>query len=221
MSYLKTNQKEVEDFSEQNLSHLYNQGYVFTRLGKGVMNQTRSLRINLENFRLNSENKRILRKTEEITCEFKNLPLENYSWEIHKLGKDFYSRKFGSKTMSASKIKAMFNNLSEENMNSVFIYSAKDKDLGYCLSYKNSEILHYSYPFYNLDYKNPNLGMGMMVRAVVWAKENDLQFIYLGSITSEKAKYKLQFKGIEWFDVRKEDWSEDLGELKGIVSSNQ
>ena len=75
-------------------------------------------------------------------------------------------------------------------------------------------MLHYSYPFYNLEPKNlkPNLGMSMMLSAIVYAKENNKKYIYLGSFQRPTDTYKLQFKGLEWFDGEK--WSDDLEKLK-------
>ena len=64
MSYLKWQEKTITDFSDENINNLYNEGFVFTRIEKGLMNQTRSVRINLSQFDLSSENRRVLRKTE-------------------------------------------------------------------------------------------------------------------------------------------------------------
>jgi len=41
---------------------MYDHGYVFTRIGKGVMHQTRSVRVDLAKFELTSENRRVLKK---------------------------------------------------------------------------------------------------------------------------------------------------------------
>lgn len=243
--YFKTDEKKIE-FNPEQISKAYNQGYVLTRLGKGVVNQTRSLRINLSEFNLNSENRRILKKTEWLEIKFNGLPLEDYSWEIHKLGKDFYSSKFGEHTMSASKIKEMFNEMGESNMNSVFIYKFQNirnkeqinskvknqkseegmvnceleignSNVGYCLAYVNEEIVHYAYPFYDLNVAEeiPNLGLGMMIRSIIWAKENNKKYIYLGSVVEKSSKYKLQFKGLEWWDTN--NWSADMEKLKSLL----
>lgn len=227
--YFSTDQKTITSIGEgfnldsNEVNEEYNSGYVLTRLGKGIMNQTRSLRIDLSKFELTSENRRILKKTEGLEAEFKNLPIDNYSWEIHKLGKDFYSRKFGDDTMSASKIKELFTDMEKSNMNSVFEYTLESSErvsvnVGYCLTYSNHEIIHYAYPFYNLDFDFPNLGLGMMLRAINWAKENGKQYIYLGSVTDSSAKYKLQFEGLEWFDTDRKEWSSDVNKLKELIS---
>jgi len=212
--YLKWNSKTISDFSDDNINTLYGDGFLFTRTGKGELYQTRSLRINLSKFDLNSENRRVLKHNENIMTEVANISYENYHWGIHKLGKDFYSTKFGEKTFSAQKIKALITEPDESNFNKLFIYRQKEDNLaiGYVICFDNSELLHYCYPFYDLNSKIKNLGLGMMTKAIVWAKENNKKYIYLGSASRKTDTYKLQFEGLEWFDGKK--WSTDLEKLK-------
>ena len=213
MSYLKWQEKTITDFSDENINNLYNEGFVFTRIEKELMNQTRSVRINLSQFDLSSENRRVLRKTENITLEIKDLPLQNYQWSIGKLAKDFYKIKFGEGTFSANKVKEILT--TEQNFNKLFIYKIETKKIGYCIVRETNEIVHYSYPFYNLENPVQSLGMAMMLKSIVYAKENSKKYIYLGSAQRPTDTYKLQFKGLKWFDGEK--WSEDLEELKGIL----
>lgn len=243
--YFSTNQIEIISFNPEEITKAYDNGYVFTRLGKGIMQQTRSLRINVSKFKLNSENRRIIRKTEGLKFTYKKLPLHDYSWEIHKMGKDFYERfrtkderektnsiqssesKVKNPIMSASKIREMFNDMGKSNMNGVFIYEdtrfkTKDtKPIGYCLLYQNQSILHYAYPFYELtDNSLPvmaNLGMGMMVRAVNWVFEQNKSHVYLGSVFTKASKYKLQFEGLEWFDTENQKWRNNIADLKTLI----
>ena len=217
MGYLKWDEKTITDLSNENINRMYNDGYVFTRKGKGVMNQTRSLRIDLSKFELSSENRRILKKTGDIGLKTHDLPYSEYSWEIGKIGKDFYTKKFGADTFSANKIKELLT--TKHNFNKLFIYKNEKEIIGYSICFENKEILHYSYPFYILDPMssvfNPNTGMSMMIQAVQYAKNSGKKYIYLGSAKDAKAKYKLQFKGLEWFDG--ERWSENLEELKNVL----
>ena len=55
----------------------------------------------------------------------------------------------------------------------------------------------------------------MMLRAILWAKEINKQYIYLGSAQRPSDTYKLQFEGLEWFDGK--EWQTDLNELKKIL----
>lgn len=209
--YLSWDNKTISDFSLKNISALYNDGFVFTRLGKGKMTQTRSVRINLDKFELNSENRRILRKTEDVKLNIITLPHPDYDWHIHKLGVDFYTKKFGEKTFSANKIKELLTS-PDSNFNLLFEYQENNLSLGYCICYQNNELVHYGYPFYDLETNINNLGIGMMTKAILWAKEQGKKYIYLGSAQNEKAIYKTQFTGFEWFDGK--SWQTDIVELK-------
>ena len=92
------------------------------------------------------------------------------------------------------------------------------KYVDYCICLETKNILHYCYPFYNLNVKIPNLGMGMMLKAVVWAEKNNKKYIYLGSAQRQTDTYKLQFAGLEWFDGK--EWKKNLNELKKILAKN-
>jgi arginyl-tRNA--protein-N-Asp/Glu arginylyltransferase len=215
--YLIWKNKTITDFTDNNINSLYNEGYLFARTGKGEMCQTRSVRIDLKKFELSSENKRVLRNTKNLFFDISPIPYENYHWGIHKLGKDFYTKKFGDKTFSAQKIKELATDSEKSNFNRLLAYRQNKENLaiGYCIALETNEFLHYSYPFYDLDCKIKNLGIGMMTHAVVWAQKNGKKYIYLGSAKDEKAKYKLQFSGIEWFDGKK--WNNRIDDLKKIL----
>ncbi len=189
---------------------MYDMGYVFTRLGKGVVDQTRSLRVDLTKFELSSENKRMIKKTEEIPFTIHNLESGEfeYKWGMAKLAKDFYDR-FGEKTFSANKAKELLTVPSKSNFNTLL-----DFGTGYVICYTSKNILHYAYPFYSLSGKaTKDMGLGMMTRAIAWAKESDKKYIYLGSATRPTDTYKLQFSGLEWFDGT--TWQRDTHTLRG------
>jgi arginyl-tRNA--protein-N-Asp/Glu arginylyltransferase len=208
--YVNFKTENVTDFSEENLDELYSHGHVMTRIGKGVMNETVSLRIKLSEFELSSENRRILKKNEAVTLQTNTIPLsaDEYSWQIHKLGKDFYTQKFGDKTFSAAKLKEILT--TEHNFNFLLKYFHTNlaNPVGYCICVRTSKILHYCYPFYDLDFaaNHNNLGMGMMLKAILFAKENGMEYAYLGSYTREQDKYKLQFAGIEKWNTETQAW---------------
>ena len=177
--YLKWNEQTIQDFSNENINNLYNEGFVFGRIEKGYMNQTRSLRIDLSKFELSSENRRVLRKAEDLKLETKDLPMSDYHWSLGKLAKDFYETKFGEGVFSANKVKEILT--TEQNFNKLFVYQTDDEEIGYCIVHETNEIVHYSYPFYNLENSVASLGMSMMLCAIVYAQENNKKYIYLGS----------------------------------------
>lgn len=215
--YLSWNKKMITDFSDVNIESIYNNGYVLTRVGKGDARQVRSLRINLDKFELSSENKRILKKTEELSLSISPIPYSEYTWNIHKMGKDFYEQKFGAKTFSAQKIKELMTDKEKSNFNRLLTYSIDTAVIGYCISLETKNIIHYCYPFYNLDIDFPNLGMGMMLQAIVRAKKENKKYIYLGSAQRPTDTYKLQFNGLEWFDGK--TWQTNTGELKQLLQT--
>ncbi len=218
MSYLKWKEQIISNFSPENINSLYDQGFLFGRNGKGAMYQTRSLRIDLSKFELTSENKRVLKKIKDIKININTIPYIEYNWQIGKIAKDFYDTKFAKGIFSANKIKELLTDEEKSNFNSLFIYSLSKEMLGCAICYSNSDIMHYSYPFYKLGANTlSNIGMGMMIEAIREAKKRGLKYAYLGSAKDQKAKYKLQFKGLEWFDGEK--WSDDLEELKSILKS--
>lgn len=211
--YLSWKEKTISDFSEKNIESLYQEGYVFTRKEKGGMQQTRSMRVEVEQFELSSENKRILKKTEGIMLQATSLPFTDYHWKIGKIAKDFYDTKFGEKTFSANKIKELLTNPEKSNFNMLLQYN----NFGFAICYESKNILHYSYPFYELTSATKDMGLGMMIRALEYAKEKKKKYVYLGSAQRPSDTYKLQFKGIEWFDGN--TWKRDHEELKKILST--
>ncbi|MFB6181842.1 MAG: hypothetical protein ABEJ24_03010 [Candidatus Magasanikbacteria bacterium] len=215
-NYLKWDEVSIDDFSDEHINEMYNKGYVFTRLGNGHMDQTRSLRIDLDKFELNNENKRVLRKTDEVKMRKEALPYSDYHWSIHKLGKEFYD-KFKEGLFSANKVKELCTNQKKPDFNILFVYSQDDEDLGYCVTLETNNIIHYSFPFYDRNKSPKYMGMGMMVRAIKSADDKDKKYFYLGSAQRPGDTYKLQFEGLEWFD--KENWSQDLDKLKKILKN--
>lgn len=217
--YLSWGKTTLADFTDETINRSYNNGYVFTRINKGIMNRTRSLRINLSKFELSSENRRVLKKMTELERAEQLLPIpeEKYSWRIHKLAKDFYVNKFGDKTFSAAKIKELVTDASKSNFNVLLKFSEKGMIVGYVICYQNSEIMHYAYPFYDLVQYASNYGMGMLLSAINYAKESGKKYFYIGSVTRPADKYKLQFAGLEWFD--RNTWQTDLTELKNVISA--
>ena len=217
MKYLHWDEKKISDFSPEKIDSMYENGYVFTRIDKGVMHQTRSLRIDLSKFSPSSENRRILKKVEDIVLSLKQLPLSDYDWTIGKLAKDFYDTKFESGIMSAQKIKEMLTERGESNFNTLFCYEQSGKTIGYTIAYLDNNILHYSYPFYNLSESPKDMGLGMMTKAIQYAKDNNIKYVYLGSLQRPNDTYKLQFEGIEWFDGK--SWNSDISGIKDILDN--
>jgi arginyl-tRNA--protein-N-Asp/Glu arginylyltransferase len=236
MEYLHWDEKTITDLSEKGAAAMYDRGYVFTRIGKGVMHQTRSIRIDLSKFELSSENRRVLKKvggekggangSGGISLRSIGMPLKEYDFAIGKLAKDFYDTKFNPGIMSAQKVKEMLTDPVKSNFNSLLAYSNAEnvsltKSIGFVICYADNDILHYSYPFYDLNTAPKDMGLGMMTMAIESAKARGLKYVYLGSLQRPTDTYKLQFAGLEWFDGGKggsQAWSQDIERVKAILA---
>ena len=214
MPYLNWDTKIVTDFSAENVERMYDSGYVFTRVGRGVMNKTRSFRIDLSKFEMTSENRRIAKKSELVSLKTAAIPYEKYDWEIGKLAKDFYEKR--SADFSSNKIKELLTDQKESNFNKFFVYAEKEKPIGYVICFETKNISHYSYPFYTENPREPSRGLSMMMIAIERTQALKKKYIYLGSLQRPSDTYKLQFKGGEWFDGEK--WRTDIEPLKDILT---
>jgi arginyl-tRNA--protein-N-Asp/Glu arginylyltransferase len=214
MTYLNWDTKILENLSQDNVEKAYDEGYVFTRVDKGVMNKTRSFRVNLKAYAPSSENRRMLRKVENLNLSVESIPYSGYSWEIGKLAKDFYE-KFGDNVFSANKIKEILTESDKSNFNKLLVFtdSQTKEKVGFAICYESRNLIHYSYPFY---VEEASRGLGMMTLALEWAKSKGKDFIYLGSLQRPTDSYKLQFLGGEWFDGK--IWQFDTKPLKEILT---
>lgn len=232
MEYLHFDEKTITDFSDKAVSDMYDRGYVFTRIYRGVMQQTRSIRIDLSKFEVSSENRRILRKGEQNTLTEQRIPFAGYSWSIGKMAKDFYEKKAGG-AFSANKIKEIVST-NASNFNSLLTFSdTAGSPLGYAIIYQNPSMIHYSYPFYDLaNEKTPkDMGLIMMTKMIEKAHGDGKRYVYLGSLQRPGDVYKLQFSGIEWFDNDSDGknekvsgasssglWTNDIEKAKKVLS---
>lgn len=216
MAYLKWDTDIIKDFTPENVEKMYADGFVFGRVEKGMMDRTRSFRIDLKKFELSSENRRILRKAEHLVLSIENLPYSGYSWQVGKLAKDFYE-KFGDKIFTANKAREIMTDEAKSNFNKLFVFTDRrtNEVVGYVVGFQSKRMIHYSYPFYIEDPKESSRGLGMMTMAIEWAKKLGKDYIYLGSLSRPSDTYKLQFKGGEWWNG--ERWNTDLDSLKNIL----
>lgn len=215
MPYLNWDTKIVSDFSPEHIAHMYDAGYVFTRVGRGIMNKTRSFRIDLSKFEMTSENRRIMRKAENYEMKMRDIPLSDYDWHIGKTAKDFYESR--NADFSANKIKELLTDAEKSNFNTLAEFFASGEKFGFAICYQSEAIFHYSYPFYTEKKDEPSRGLSMMLLAIEYAKKSGKKYIYLGSLQRPSDTYKLQFKGGEWFDGEK--WTKDTEPLKGILKA--
>jgi hypothetical protein len=84
---------------------------------------------------------------------------------------------------------------------------------------EGTALAYYYYAFYDLNYRVRSLGMFMMTSAVEFFAGRGCRHIYLGTCYSDRALYKTQFIGAEFFNGFR--WSQNLAELKYLLQRDQ
>ncbi|MFA6602868.1 MAG: hypothetical protein WCT01_03630 [Candidatus Shapirobacteria bacterium] len=178
-------------------SDLYSQGWLPQRNQKGLWYQDTSSRANLNNFRLSSENRRILNSTSD--WNFLYFPLNQFvlspsikkqiiGW-VKTLGWEF----------PPSSIKNIFKN---HIFNHIYTWSLEDTPpLAYALCYSDPEISHIAYVFYDPNLAKSNLPIRMVLQAVIDSQKSGHRFCYLGGFnpTTKYGYYKRNMPGFEYF----------------------
>jgi len=176
----------------------------------------RHLRLPLPSWKPTSENRRILRKGEGWVLErvprkdFELTPERKREWLA------FAEDRFGKGVMPGERLEGL---MAGGVITDVLVCRDPgdgDRELGAVLMYlEPSRMAHYYYAFYDRNHANRSLGLFLMTAAAQFFRDAGFQYLYLGTCYSERALYKVQFEGIEFFDGLA--WSERIDQLKFLV----
>lgn len=208
MYCIKENQKEIP--------HIYENGFLPYSNDTNLQHETyylaRSLRVNLSKFDVSSENRRVLKKIADQEPSFKVIPIAQFDLENKKFQNfclDFANQRF-SEPLSEERLKYILKN---KSITHIFEFSLQQKKVGYVISIIENGTLHYWFAFFELQFQEYSLGKWMMYSVINWGKENDLQFVYLGTCYGEKSLYKVRdFKGLSFYDGNQ--WNTNMKLLK-------
>ena len=179
-----------------NIDESYEKGLLPQRNNKDLFYQESSCRSNLSKFLLNSENRRILRKTEDFTFEI--IPTTSFSFNLEIQKQCYHWIKELGWQFPVSSIKNVFTN---HIFN--FIYVWKDKlghVAGYGLVYKSNNISHIGYVFYNPELTHQNLPIRLVLQVIIDSHNQNLKYCYLGRFSKENGFYKRTMPGFEYFN---------------------
>lgn len=174
----------------------YKNGLLPQRNNKSSFYFQSSSRSNLENFNLSSENRRILRKTEDFTFEKIEFKDFNYDFKIQKeitgwiktLAWDF----------PVSSVKNVFTN---HIFNYLYVWKDnQNKIIAYALCYLSKEISHIAYVFYDPAFTNSNLPIRLVLQVIIDSQELGLKYCYLGRFSLDSGYYKRNMPGFEYFN---------------------
>lgn len=195
-------------------SKIYEAGFLPIRSLPDIYYLSRGVRVNLGEFSLSSENRRILKKTQNIQANLLLTSRFSYTPEVQKLCREYAQERLGKDVFPVPAIRSVF---SGRVYNSVFVFSSTEdsKPVGYAVCFVGEDVLQYAHAFYDLRYLSENLGARMILEAVTWAKVNGKRYAYLGTCYDEGALYKTEFAGAEFFNGFA--WSGNLEELKALI----
>jgi arginyl-tRNA--protein-N-Asp/Glu arginylyltransferase len=175
----------------------------------------RQIRVNLDQFELSSENRRILRKGEGIQVEL--VPREKFDYTLARRAffKHYADAKFGQDVMSFERLDSLFSTPIISHL-LVFTDAKTGGEIGVATLYVEGDALvYYYYAFYDLNHAQRSLGMFMMTSAAELFASRGVRHLFLGTCYTERALYKTQFAGVEFFNGFR--WSDNLEELKFML----
>ena len=202
--------------SQEEIPKIYNKGFLpysnDINLGHETYYLARSLRIDLEDFKISSENRRVDKKIQPLNPTFKVTPINDFDINNEtfiNFCMDFASQRF-SEAISSDRLQYI---LSAKSISDIFEFEIGGKKVGYVIVIIENGTLHYWFAFFNLNYQEYGLGKWMMFSVIQWAAEKKFKFVYLGTCYGEKSLYKVRdFKGISFYDGNA--WNNDVKLLK-------
>lgn len=176
----------------------------------------RHLRVPLAGWQPTSENRRILRKGDGMALTLVERSAFEYTSERRDRWLAFAEERFGKGIMTGERLDGLLNGRVITHVLLCRDEADGDREVGAVLMYlEPSRMAHYYYAFYDLRHANRSLGLFLMTAAVGFFRDAGFGHLYLGTCYSERALYKAQFDGIEFFDGL--TWSTAVDQLKFLV----
>jgi len=176
----------------------------------------RHLRVPLSGWEPSSENRRILRKGGGMALEQVNRAAFDFNDERRARWLTFAEQRFGPGVMTAERLEGL---MTRGVVTHLLVCRDPDdagREVGVVLMYLESpRMAHYYYAFYDLNHANRSLGLFLMTAAIGFFQSAGFAHLYLGTCYSERALYKTQFKGLQFFDGLA--WSTNVAHLKFLV----
>jgi len=194
-------------------------GFMPTAPDMSRYHMCRQIRVPLSGWRPSSENRRVLRKGQQISVELVPRNEFAYTQERREFCKRYADAVFGQNVMSEARLDAHFGGRSVTHV-LLFTDQPTGREVGAATAYvEGGRAASYWYAFYDTTYRSQNLGMFMMTSAAALLAERGLPYLYLGTCYSRSALYKTQFAGVEFFNGF--CWSSDLAELRYLVARTE
>lgn len=175
----------------------------------------RQIRVRLRDFKPSSENRRILRKCGGLRMRLVPRAEFELTESRRAFCKTYADSRFGPEVMTEGRLETLFTAPVATHL-MIFEETASGREVGYVVLYlEHPRIAFYYYSFYDLAYFERSLGLFLMTSAVQHFANEAFDHLYLGTCYSERALYKTQFTGCEFFNGFR--WSDHIAELKYLV----
>ena len=178
---------------------------------KGIFYMARSARINLKNFALNSENRRIAKRFDG-KFEKEVISLSKFNWKDEKFISfcaEYFTVRHGKKVMPKERLNFL---LEWGLISHVVVYKDNGIPRAYVFLVSDTQMAHFWFSFYDLELIKKSLGMYLMIDAARDAADTGKKYLYLGTVYAEKALYKTNFDNLEYWNGS--EWSWDIKKLK-------
>lgn len=185
--------------SNSSIDENYTNGLLPQRNNKNVFYQETSSRSNLHDFSLDSENRRILNKTNQYN--FQLIPLNQFTYDISTQKTIYKWIKGLGWDFPISSVKKIFTN---HIFNYLYIWENEQQEIiAYSICYFSEKISHIAYVFYNPYYSHNNLPIRLTLQTVIDSQKKGLDYCYLGRFSKESGFYKRTMPGFEYFKNQK------------------
>jgi arginyl-tRNA--protein-N-Asp/Glu arginylyltransferase len=179
----------------------------------------RQVRIRLGDFTPSSENRRILRKCAHLRMRLLLRDEFELTPERLEFCRAYASARFGEGVMSEERLEGLFTAPVATHI-MLFDDPQTGVETGYVVLFlEKPRVAFYYYSFYDLALFDRSLGLYLMTSVVQSFADGGLSHLYLGTCYSERALYKTQFRGFEFFNGFR--WSDNLRELKHLVARQE
>jgi len=198
---------------------IFDAGFLPSARGLDYFALCRNVRVDLAKFKPSSENRRILRKGEGIKMQLLPRAEFDFSTARRESYVKYAAARFGESVMPPERLELVFNSPVATHV-LLFTDAQSGAELGAAVLYLElPRLAFYRFAFYDLNHFNRNLGMFMMTAAAADFAARGVKHLYLGTCYSERALYKTQFEGVEFFNGLR--WSDNLDELKFLIARDQ
>ena len=180
---------------------------------QGVFYMARSARLELAHFEFTSENRRILKRFDNM-FSFRTLSIDKAKEDprIRALFLKYFRERHGKEVMPAKRFDAI---LESPLPLRVLLYEKDGELVAAALEVYGKTFGHFWFSAYDLSYVRKSLGMWLMLDGAQRAKNAGRTNYYIGTVYGAKALYKTNLRPLEFWSGS--EWSNDLSLLKSIA----